>query len=234
MSDFAVIQILGSLPDWMSSEVDGVWLYGEHHHHHLCVLHSPNVTALAHFSDSSGGHVEVGAGHRVSVKQANLISQLPKYADDETHQAKRLERNFPTDSKLDCGTGGSRRYADYEQLRYSLRSLEKYAPWVRRVFLVTSGQIPYWLDLDNPRLEIVTHRQIFEEGDLPTFSSPAIESNLHRIPGLSQRFLYFNDDVFLGKEVWPEDFYTEHEGFKVRYTVGGSEGAIIFNSDSWG
>ncbi len=73
------------------------------------------------------------------------------------------------------------RYADYEQLRYSLRSLEKYAPWVRNVFIVTSGQIPYWLDLDNPRIKIVTHDEIFEnKSHLPTFSSPAIEANIHK------------------------------------------------------
>ena len=73
------------------------------------------------------------------------------------------------------------RYADYEQLRYSLRSLEKHAPWVRQVFLVTAGQIPYWLNLDHPRLTVVTHEEIFERQEhLPTFSSPAIEANIHR------------------------------------------------------
>ncbi len=108
------------------------------------------------------------------------------------------------------------RYADYEQLRYSLRSLEKYAPWVRQIFLVTAGQIPYWLNLDHPRVTVVTHEEIFRDLDhLPTFSSPAIEANIHRIPGLSDRFLYLNDDIMLGSEVWPEDFFTEHEGFKV-------------------
>jgi len=52
---------------------------------------------------------------------------------------------------------------------------------------------------------------------LPTFSSPAIESHLHRIPGLSQKFIYMNDDVMFGKEVWPDDFYTYSDGYKVQY-----------------
>lgn len=99
------------------------------------------------------------------------------------------------------------RFRDREELRYSLRSLEKYAPWIRRVFLVTDNQIPYWLNMHNSRISVITHDQIFpNKSHLPVFSSPAIESHLHRIPGLSKRFIYFNDDVFLGAPVHPEDF----------------------------
>ena len=54
---------------------------------------------------------------------------------------------------------------------------------------------------------------------LPTFSSPAIEAHLHRIPGLSDKFIYLNDDVMFGKEVWPDDFYTHSHGQKVGYKV---------------
>ncbi|XP_043232763.1 N-acetylglucosamine-1-phosphotransferase subunits alpha/beta-like [Amphibalanus amphitrite] len=99
------------------------------------------------------------------------------------------------------------RFADNEELRYSLRSLEQHAPWVRRVYLVTNGQVPAWLDLDNPRITVVTHEEIFpNKSHLPTFSSSAIESHLHRIKGLSEHFLFFNDDFFLGQPVVLEDF----------------------------
>ncbi|XP_037073450.1 N-acetylglucosamine-1-phosphotransferase subunits alpha/beta-like [Pollicipes pollicipes] len=109
------------------------------------------------------------------------------------------------------------RFADSQELRYSLRSLERFAPWVRRVYLVTNGQIPDWLALDSARLTLVTHEEIFPDAShLPTFSSPAIEAHLHRITGLSERFLYFNDDVLLGRPVWPEDFYTSGDGYSVR------------------
>lgn len=109
------------------------------------------------------------------------------------------------------------RFADNDELKYSLRSLERYAPWVRKVYIVTNGQIPSWLNLDCPRVTIVTHEEIFpNKSHLPTYSSPAIETHLHRIQGLSQRFIYLNDDVFFGKEVWPEDFYTHAAGYKVR------------------
>ncbi len=108
------------------------------------------------------------------------------------------------------------RYADNDELRYSLRSLEKFAPWVRNVYVVTNGQVPHWLNLQNPRVRVVTHDEIFpDKSHLPTFSSPAIEVHLHRIPGLSKRFLYFNDDVILGKRIHLDDFYTISRGYKV-------------------
>ncbi|RZF40440.1 hypothetical protein LSTR_LSTR013902 [Laodelphax striatellus] len=108
------------------------------------------------------------------------------------------------------------RYDDKEELRYSLRSLEMYAPWVRKVFLVTNGQIPSWLELENPKLSVITHEMIFpNRSHLPTFSSPAIETHLHRIPGLSEKFLYLNDDILFGDHVLPEDFISHREGQKV-------------------
>ncbi|GAB1598387.1 N-acetylglucosamine-1-phosphotransferase subunits alpha/beta-like isoform X1 [Argonauta hians] len=111
------------------------------------------------------------------------------------------------------------RFEDNEELKYSLRSIEKYAPWVHNIFIVTNGQIPSWLNLDNPRLHIVTHEDIFmNKSHLPTFSSPAIEANLHRIPGISDKFIYLNDDVMFGKEVWPDDFYSHSTGQKVYLT----------------
>uniref|UniRef100_UPI00398F3933 N-acetylglucosamine-1-phosphotransferase subunits alpha/beta n=1 Tax=Pristiophorus japonicus TaxID=55135 RepID=UPI00398F3933 len=121
-------------------------------------------------------------------------------------------------SKQDDDISASR-FEDNEELRYSLRSVERYAPWIRHVFIVTNGQIPSWLNLDNPRVTIVTHQEIFQNvSHLPTFSSPAIETHLHRIPGLSQKFIYLNDDVMFGEEVWPDDFYSHSNGQKVYLT----------------
>ncbi|XP_052260463.1 N-acetylglucosamine-1-phosphotransferase subunits alpha/beta-like isoform X1 [Dreissena polymorpha] len=123
-------------------------------------------------------------------------------------------RDFARDEDISAS-----RFEDNEELRYSLRSLERFAPWVRHVFIVTNGQLPYWLNLENPHVSIVTHEEIFaNESHLPTFSSPAIESNLHRIPGLSDKFVYMNDDVMFGKEVWPDDFYSHSSGQKVYLT----------------
>ncbi|MFI1965957.1 stealth family protein [Streptomyces pathocidini] len=100
------------------------------------------------------------------------------------------------------------RYANRDELRYSLRALETYAPWIRRVYIVTDDQTPTWLDTSHPRIEVVSHREIFTDPSvLPTFNSHAIESQLHHIEGLSEHFLYFNDDVFLGREAVPQDFF---------------------------
>lgn len=108
------------------------------------------------------------------------------------------------------------RFSDKYELKFSLRSLERYAPWIGHVYIVTNGQIPYWLDLDYEKVTIVSHETIFLDSyDLPTFSSPAIEAHLHRIPGLSQRFIYLNDDIFLGAPIFREDFNTEGKGFVV-------------------
>ena len=74
---------------------------------------------------------------------------------------------------------------DFNQLKYSLRSIEMFAPWIRKIFIVTNGQIPNWLNLENQRVDVIPHSEIFtRQSDLPTFSSRAIESHLHRIPGL--------------------------------------------------
>jgi len=100
------------------------------------------------------------------------------------------------------------RYLDREELRYSLRSLHLYAPWLRRIYLVTAEQVPHWLNLDDPRLVLVSHAEMFEAGArLPTFNSHAIESQFHRIPGLAEHFIYFNDDMFLGRPVSPSTFF---------------------------
>ena len=108
------------------------------------------------------------------------------------------------------------RFQDNDELIFSLRSVEKYAPWVRRIWLVTNGQVPSWLDLSNPHITVVTHQEIFPNAShLPTFSSPAIEAHLHRIPGLSSRFIYLNDDVMFGAPVWPDDFHTVSGGQKI-------------------
>ncbi len=106
-------------------------------------------------------------------------------------------------------TANDSRYVSRDELRYSLRSLHAFAPWVRHVFLVTDDQVPAWLDTTRPDVTVVGHREIFgDTGRLPTFNSQAIESRLHRIPGLAEHFLYLNDDVFLGRPVPPEMFFT--------------------------
>ncbi|WP_406430368.1 stealth conserved region 3 domain-containing protein [Streptomyces sp. NBC_01589] len=100
------------------------------------------------------------------------------------------------------------RFRNRDELRYSLRSIDMYAPWIRNIYLVTDQQIPPWLDTSHPRVRVVDHTEIFGTfGALPTYNSHAIESRLHHIKGLSEHFLYFNDDVFAGRPIQPGLFY---------------------------
>ena len=113
---------------------------------------------------------------------------------------------------------GSSRFKDNGELFYSLRALHMHAPWVRNIYILSSdGQVPSWLDVTNPRIKIIPDSTIFKNSShTPTFSSPAIEINMYNIPGLSDNFLHFNDDWYLGKDVTPEDFLSSEGSYKIR------------------
>ncbi len=103
---------------------------------------------------------------------------------------------------------GSSRFTSRDELRYSLRSLAMYAPWVRHIWIVTDAQVPPWLNTAHPKITVVDHKEIFgDRGRLPTFNSHAIETQLHHIDGLAEQFLYLNDDVFFGRPVSPRLFF---------------------------
>lgn len=101
------------------------------------------------------------------------------------------------------------RYLNRDELRYSLRSLHYYAPWVRSIYIVSDNQVPSWFAGDSSgKVKFIFHRDLFPDPTvLPTFNSHAIESVLHRIPGLAEHFLYFNDDILLAGAIEPEVFY---------------------------
>jgi UDP-glucose 4-epimerase len=104
---------------------------------------------------------------------------------------------------------GVARYRQIDELRYAMRSARAYAPWIRRIHLVTDSTPPAWLDLDHPDVRIVRSADFFEATEaLPTFNSHAIEAQLHRIPDLSEHFLYSNDDMFFGRPVAPSLFFS--------------------------
>ena len=127
--------------------------------------------------------------------------------DPAWQQRKARALHGRTESSLHDLAANASRYASRDELKYSLRSVDMYAPWVRHIYLVTDDQTPPWLRREHPRLTVVSHRELFSDrGRLPTFNSHAIETQLHRIDGLAENYLYFNDDVFLGRPVPPETF----------------------------
>ena len=98
-------------------------------------------------------------------------------------------------------------YQDWNTLKYWFRGIDKYMPWVNHIYFVTWGHVPCWLNTNNPKLSIVKHTDYIPKQYLPTFSANPIEINFHRIKGLSEHFIYFNDDMFVIKEMSRGDFF---------------------------
>ncbi|XP_055970162.1 N-acetylglucosamine-1-phosphotransferase subunits alpha/beta [Sorex fumeus] len=191
-------QLKAKLPENLSSKIKLLQLYSEAS---VALMKLNNPKDFQELSKQTKKNMTID-GKELTISPAYLLWDLSAISQ----------------SKQDEDISASR-FEDNEELRYSLRSIEKHAPWVRNIFIVTNGQIPSWLNLDNPRVKIVTHQDVFRNlSHLPTFSSPAIESHIHRIEGLSQKFIYLNDDVMFGKDVWPDDFYSHSKGQKVYLT----------------
>ncbi|STQ45566.1 Capsular polysaccharide phosphotransferase SacB [Ewingella americana] len=98
------------------------------------------------------------------------------------------------------------RFSNHDELRYSIRSVERYLPWVRHIYIVTDRQSPVWLK-ENTRIKVIDHSEIIEEKYLPTFNSHVIEAHLHKIPDLAEHFIYFNDDVFVARPLPAGHFF---------------------------
>ncbi|MEW4354713.1 Stealth CR1 domain-containing protein [Streptococcus pneumoniae] len=105
------------------------------------------------------------------------------------------------------GLNTESRYRDWELMKYWFRSVERYAPWVNKIFFITEGHLPDWLNTEHPKLVIVKHSDYIEGKYLPTFNSNVIELNIHKIKNLSEHFVLFNDDMFVNGEVKEEDFF---------------------------
>jgi hypothetical protein len=120
----------------------------------------------------------------------------------------KAKKNRYTGTAEDTTALEEARFRENDELKYSLRSIEKYAPWVNRIFIVTDGQTPSWLDTTNPKVQIIDHSQIFPADALPIFNSQAIESVIHKIPGLSEHFICGNDDTMLAAPASPSDFFS--------------------------
>ena len=115
------------------------------------------------------------------------------------------EKNKYLDKKIDT-SNAINRYRDMGVLKYWFRGVEKFAPWVNKIHFVTWGHVPSWLNTNNPKLNVVKHEDFIPQKYLPVFNSDAIEIHLHRIKGLADSFVYFNDDMFILKPL-KKNFY---------------------------
>ncbi len=119
----------------------------------------------------------------------------------------------------------------YQLLKYSLRSVEIFAPWINHIYIFTiRPQVPIWLNTKHQKITIVHHDEVFNQEDLPAFNYNVIESFIHKIPGLSNRFIYMNDDFLFGNHVKPEDFFSRDGKVLIHGTLFGENlGWRIYN-----
>nr|WP_274637840.1 stealth family protein [Microbacterium bovistercoris] len=212
--------------EWREGVHSFVALSDEDRHHRLV---APRPNRAAKIITDESGQVEIDAsaftrlsnhrrpsGIRLSAR-SQLVQDLPDQVrfpidvvytwvdgnDPRWAQRRAAYSGEPVHSEADALS----RFVNRDELRYSLRSLYANAPWINRVYIVTDAQSPDWLRAGDG-VEIIDHREIFPDlSVLPVFNSHAIEANLHRIPNLSEHFLYFNDDMFLGRPVLPSKFF---------------------------
>lgn len=127
--------------------------------------------------------------------------------NDLDHQ--RYRASFMEGVVVGEGDDAEARYRQIDELKFALRSVYMFAPWVRHIYIATDSPIPDWLDADHPRISVVrAHDHFRDPSVLPTFNSQAVESQLQHIDGLSEHFLYSNDDMFFGRPLGPDMFFS--------------------------
>ncbi len=123
----------------------------------------------------------------------NIIDFVISWVDGDDREWQKSRNNYPG---IEDVTAASL-YRDWDNLQYWFRGVEKFTPWVNRIHFVTWGHLPKWLNINHPKVNIVRHSDYLPKEYLPTFNSHSIELNLHRIEGLAEQFVYFNDDIFI-------------------------------------
>jgi hypothetical protein len=150
---------------------------------------------------------------RMESKDIDLVYLWVDGSDPKWLEKKQLFTNAPIKNSETDAVG---RYANNDELKYSLRSAEKHAPWIRNIFIVTDNQKPEWLDTDHPKIKVIDHKDIMPSEILPTFNSSVIEYFLYKIPGLSEHFLFANDDMFFNADLQPDYFFAK-DGYPIVY-----------------
>jgi len=123
-----------------------------------------------------------------------------------------IESKFQYENVNDEDNQTQTRFREMNTLKYVLRSIEKNAPWYNKIYLLTTGHTPKWLDISHPKIELVTHDELFiDKSALPVFNSSAIEMNLVNIKGLADNFIYLNDDTVIVKLVSKDRFFKDNK-----------------------
>jgi hypothetical protein len=150
----------------------------------------------------------------------------PKFAAKKNYWHKKI-KGKPVNSSSLCRT------RDNNELKFLLRSVEKYVPWINNIFIVVDDQIPKWLNISHPQMHIIDIKDIIPSKILPIFNSNVIESFLPFIPELSEKFLYANDDMFFGDFVSKDFFFDDDKPivrFKREFTGGSYYKKILLDA----
>lgn len=146
-------------------------------------------------------------------------------SDKEWRKEREKYSNTPIDES---------RYRDWGTLKYWFRAIEENCGWVNKIFFITYGHIPEWLNTNNEKIVIIKHRDYVDGGALPTFNSCVLELNLHKIKGLSEHFVYFNDDMFVNAKMCYGDFFEngipkDHKNIEKCFYYGNNSTKINYN-----
>jgi len=160
-----------------------------------------------------------------AITDLNKIDLVVTYVDSTDPEWQAVFKQYNTQSH-NVEINGKQRFRCNPHFVYLFRGVEKYAPWINNIFLVVQSlsQVPSWIDQE--KVKIILHEDFIPKEYLPVFNSQAIEMFLHKIPGLSEKFLYSNDDTYFVGSVKPEDFYVENKvktSFSQAKYIPGSE-----------
>ncbi len=131
------------------------------------------------------------------------------WVNDKDEEWLNKKKQFSNHDIACSGSADQARFENHNELYYSVLSVKNFLPWVRNIYIVTDNQRPDWLS-DDENIFIVDHHDIIDAQYLPTFNSHVIEANLHKIPGLAEKFIYFNDDVIVAKPLEKEHFFRKN------------------------
>ncbi len=136
------------------------------------------------------------------------IDMVFSWVDGSAPEYRASRRAMEAIAVLGEGDDHESRFRHVDELKYALRSVHMFAPWIRRIFIATDSPAPAWLAA-HPKVTLVrSHEHFADPTVLPTHNSMAVESQLHHIDGLSEHFLYSNDDMFFARPLSPEMFFT--------------------------
>lgn len=187
--EFEVGTLVAPLPNtWVSYVEPGIWQNAQ---------------------EDAENELPLRKGHLFDVNEPIDIVYTWVNGDDPKWQKKKAQyENRLSAEDINESSYNISRFASRDELKFSLRSVEMFASWINHIYIVTDGQVPEWMDQSNRKITIIDHREIFRDKSvLPVFNSHAIEAQLHRIPGLSERYIYLNDDIFFGRRVSPDHFF---------------------------